>query len=230
MADFVKRSDLDFAFQIQNFNTKLPEYAALFNLSAAELTSAAADAEWATYIISRQNAIPAYAQNWTKLKNQARYGGDGTIIPPFPAAPDVSTPPSAATVKPNIEGRFRLLAGKIKAHENYQKAIGEDLMIESPETAPNFGSYKPVFALDIVAEQVVITWKKLKSDGIYIDKRIDNGSFFRLDFDLTPNYIDKSPLPPAGTIQKWTYRLRYFKSEQAIGEYSTEQTITMIGQ
>jgi hypothetical protein len=227
MAPYVKNSDIDFLLQIENFKEKLPLYAGMFGITPAEVASVDVDADWVKYVIPKHAVIPAFAQDWTKLKNQMRYGGDGTIIPPFPTAPDVSVPPSAVTIQPNVEGRFRTLASRIKAHQNYTKAIGEDLMIEAPESTVDYSTYKPVFTLELVAGQVLITWKKLKSDGIFIEKKVDNGSFARLDFDLTPNYLDKSPLPPSGTSQKWTYRLRYFKNEQPIGEFSVEQTITV---
>ena len=230
-ADFVKRNDLQFLAQFENFSSKLINpasgYAALFGFSAAQLAALGADREWLSFVMIRYTGVAAYAQDWTKLKDQLRYGQDGTIMPPFPIAPDVTTPP-VMPASPDVEGRFRAMAGTIKLNPNYSKTIGEDLQIEAPDSTVDYSTYKPVFTLEIAAEQVLIRWKKLKSDGVNIYKKI-GGNWVKLDFDPKPNYLDKSEMPPAGTTQQWTYRMRYVKNEVEVGEYSTEQTITVRG-
>lgn len=227
--DFVKRNDLQFLAQFENFSSKLTNpatgYAALFGLPASQTALLQADRDWLNFVFIRYTGVASYAQDWTKLKDQLRFGQDGNIMPPFPLAVDVSTPP-AMPVSPNIEGRFRTLAATIKLNPNYSKTIGEDLQIEAPDSAVDFSTYKPVFTLQVVAEQVLIRWKKLKSDGVNIYKKI-GGNWVKIDFDAKPNYLDKSDMPPAGTSQQWTYRLRYVKGEVEIGEYSVEQTITV---
>jgi hypothetical protein len=230
MADFVKDNDLQFALQYKNFSDKVTSatYAALFGLSATEIAAIQADAEWATYVITRHNTVPNYSQDWTKLKNQLRYGGDGATMPPFPTAPDVSTPPMMPVV-PNIEGRLRSRATTLKAHANYSKTIGEDLGIEAPESSVDYSTYKPEFTLEIAGGQVLIKWKKLKADGINIYRKKGSGAWEKIDFDLKPNYLDKSTSPPEGTTEQWSYRLRYFKNEVEVGEMSIEQTIKVVG-
>ncbi|MCG3164980.1 MAG: hypothetical protein POELPBGB_00740 [Bacteroidia bacterium] len=233
MADFIKRADLQFLAQFENFSSKLINpatgYAALFGLSAAQLAGLGTDRDWLNFVFIRYTGVASYAQDWTKLKDQLRYGQDGTIMPPFPIAVDVSTPP-VMPASPNIEGRFRALAGTIKLNQNYSKTIGEDLQIEAPDSTVDYSTYKPVFSLEVVAEQVLIRWKKLKSDGVNIYKKVNAaGGWVKIDFDGKPNYLDKSDMPPAGTTQQWTYRLRYVKNEVEIGEFSVEQTITVSG-
>ncbi len=230
--DLVKQNDLEFLAQYQNFSGKLLNpltgYSLLFGLTASDLGALGRDRDWLNYVFTRYNDVPAYMQDWTKLKDRLRFGGDGTTMPPFPVAPDVSTPPMVAGV-PDIEGRFRTLAATIKLNANYSTAIGEDLMIQAPESTVDYSTYKPIFSLEVVAEQVLIRWKKLKSDGVNIYKKVNGGAWVKIDFDGKPNYLDKSDMPPAGTSQQWTYRLRYVKNEAEIGEYSVEQTITVSG-
>lgn len=175
MADLVKTNDLDFAVQLNTFKNALPTYAALFGLTPMQVASVAADAEWMLYVVGIYNAVPAYAQDWTKFKAQVRKGGDGSIIPPFPAAPDVSMPPMVS-IEPNIEGRFRMLVGQIKAHSNYSKAIGENLKIEADETSFDAENYKPEGSAKAVQNVVTIKFSKNGVDAIAVYSKVTAGA------------------------------------------------------
>ena len=225
--DFVKDNDLEFTAQLEQLKDNLPTFLATLGLTPADQTLATDMANSMSYIVLRNNAVPGFAQSWTKLRDQVRLGKGGNMLQPFPAPPDVTTPP--ATILINVESQYRGLTSRIKSATGYTPGIGEALGIEAPKEVPDFSTYKPVFTLELAALQVLIKWKKLQSQGINIYKKIDNGSWFKLDFDGTPNYLDKSALPPAGVNQQWSYRLRYVKGDEEIGEYSEVMSITVAG-
>ena len=236
MADFVKRSDIDFVAQLNTFKTKLPTYATLFGLTLAQTDAVNADADWLSFVVLRNNGVPGFAQDWTKLKKQVRNGGDGTIIPPFPVAPDVSMPPKT-TIQPDVEGRFRMLVGQLKAHNNWSKAIGEDLGVEAAETSFDAENYKPEGSAKAVLSDVTIKCKKAGVDGVAIYSKVTTGAavtipgspspapptpaqasqFTKIAVDYHSPYLDNRPLTIAGQPELREYYLRGIIDDEMIG-------------
>lgn len=225
--DFVKKNDLEFVAQLEQFKDNIATYLAILGFSASDVALINELADGMSYIVLRNNAVPGFAENWTKLRDQVRYGIGGDTIQPFPVAPDVSTPP--ASIPLNIEKKYRGLVARAKAAPGYTPGIGENLGFEAPKTIPDYSTYKPVFKLQLAAGQVLILWKKLQAQGVNIYKKVDSGPWLKLDFDGTPNYLDTSASPPEGVSQKWSYKLRYVKGDLEIGEPSTVMTITVTG-
>ena len=153
--DFVKKNDLDFTAQLVQLKENLPTFLVILGLLPADQTLANNLADGMSWIVLRNNAVPGFAQGWTKLRDQVRFGIGGNVLQPFPAPPDVSTPP--ATILTDIEGEYRTFVGRIKAADGYTAGIGESLGIEAPKTVPDYSTYKPVFALELAAGQVLKT-------------------------------------------------------------------------
>lgn len=225
--DFVKQNDLEFVSQLEQMKANLPTYLAVLGLSAADMGLANTMADAMAWIVLRNNAAPGFTQDWSKLRDQVRLGIGGDILQPMPVPPDVTTPPAIIPV--NIEKKYRALVKRIKSADAYTTGIGENLGIEAPKTIPDFSTYKPVFKLKLTAGQVLIIWKKLQAQGINIYKKVDNGAWFKLDFDGTPNFLDTSATPPAGITQNWSYKLRYVKGDVEVGEFSDVMSITVAG-
>lgn len=225
--DFVKDNDLEFTAQLEQLKANLPTYLVMLGLTPADQTMADNLADTMSFIVLRNNQVPGFAQDWSKLRDQVRLGKGGDTLQPFPVAPDVSNPP--ATILINVEKKYRNLAARIKKSATYTPGIGENLLIVAPKTIPDYSKYKPVFKLKLAAGQVLIIWKKLQAQGINIYKKIDSGIWYKLDFDGTPNYLDTSATPPAGTTQNWSYKLRYVKGDVEIGEPSEVMSIIVSG-
>jgi hypothetical protein len=225
--DFVKQNDLEFAAQLQQMKENLPTYLAILGLNLSEQTLANDMADAMIWIVSRNNAAPGFVQDWSKLRDQVRLGIGGDTLQPMPVPPDVSMPP--ATIPVNIEKKYRALVKRIKSADAYTSGIGENLGIVAPKTIPDYSKYKPVFKLKLTAGQVLILWKKLQAQGVNIYKKIDSGTWYKLDFDGTPNYLDTSATPPAGSSQIWSYKLRYVKGDIEIGEPSLIVSINVSG-
>jgi hypothetical protein len=229
MSDYIKRNDLEFATQLTDFGNKIGNYPEL-NVTAAEQAQAKADALYFTFITGGNNLSNAYMQSWTSYKDLSRHG-DGvlTAMGPLPATPAIVVPATAPATAPDIEGRFRRLAQRVKKQEKYNVTKGLDLGIEAIVEVVDYTTYKPDFGLSEVASQILITWKKLKADGIIIYKAIDAGAFVKFDFDGKPNYLDRSPMPPVGTNQVWSYKLIYTKNDEPVGSFSDIQQIIVKG-
>jgi hypothetical protein len=235
MSDYVKAGDIQFVAQLTNFKQKLPTYATLFGLTVAQTDAVAADADYLSYVVLRANGVPGFAQDWTKLKNIVRVGGDGTIIPPFPSPPDVSMPP-AITIQPNVEGRFRTLVGQLKAHNNYSKAIGEDLLIEAVDTEFDAENYKPEGSAKAVLNVVTVKFSKKGVDGQAIYSKVTSGvsalpptpgsgsptpaslsQYSKIAIDFHSPYVDNRPLAVAGQPELREYYLRGVLNDEEIG-------------
>lgn len=226
MADFVKRSDLEFRSQYNTFATNLPTYQAALGLAAADMTTVAEDHAALEFILTAHGLVPHYAQNWTAAKDRLRKGTGP--MGPLPAPPDMSNPPTP--INPGIETRFRAIVGRIKSSAGYNANIGQALDIVAPEETTDYSTYRPELILEGVAGQVLIKWRKLQSDGINIYKQDERGAWHLLAFDGKPNYLDKSTPPPAGTTQQWTYKAVYVLDDAEIGQYSSPTTISVTGQ
>jgi hypothetical protein len=233
--DFVKRNDTQFAAQLNTFKENLPGYVVLFDLTPVQLAAVVADAEWMAYVVSRIEGVPGFAQDWTKLKDQVRKGGDGSIIPPFPTAPDVSTPP-ATTISPDVEGRFRKLAAQLKAHNNYSKAIGEHLGIEADETSFDEENYKPEGSAKAVLNVVTVKFSKKGVDAQAIYSKVTTGvstlppgsgspsptpaslsQYTKIAIDFHSPYVDNRALTVAGQPELREYYLRGVLNDAEIG-------------
>lgn len=231
--DFVKSNDVQFVAQLNTFKTKIPTYATLFGLTLAQTDSVAADEQWMSFVVLRNNGVPGFAQDWSKLKKQVRHGGDGTIIPPFPPPPDVTIPPMT-TIQPDVEGRFRMLVGQLKAHNNYSKTIGEDLGIEADETTFDEENYKPEGSAKAVLNVVTIKFSKKGVDGQAIYSKVTTGvstlpstpgspapatlsQYTKIAIDFHSPYVDNRALTVAGQPELREYYLRGVLSDAEIG-------------
>lgn len=238
MADLIKKGDLEFVAQLNTFSEKIADYAALFGLSAAQLDAIAADANWMNYVVQRNSGVPGFAQDWTRLKNQSRFGGDGNSIPQFPSPPNVSTPPTVVP-PPNIEGRFRKLVGQLKANDKYSKAIGENLGIHADDTSFDRENYKPKGVAKAVLTDVTIKFKKYGAEGMAIYSRVTVGTakqtatedtstpapmtaaeineFKKIGVASYSPYVDDRPLAVAGQAETREYYLRGIVHDDEIG-------------
>lgn len=224
MADYVKADDLGFIAQLKSFAEKIPSYQTQLGLTAAQLTSAADDAEFMAFVVLGNNSTAEYRQGWTNLKNNARAGSGTTPLDSFPVAVDVSSPPTA--VPAGIEKRFRSLAGQIKAHPNYTDAMGEDLGIVAPEDTTAIGA--PALKIILDGGSPVISFKKGKSDGIKIYcKRGTETEFSFLAVDTRSPYTDNRPNQTAGTTETRQYYAYYIKADAQVGKQSTVAEISV---
>jgi hypothetical protein len=228
--DYILTNDNAFNAQTQTFKNGIPNYSALFGLTAAQLAAQAADAASFDYTLKCMDIIANTAQQWTAWKNLERAGG----TPPASGAPVAPIFPAAVpAVAPGIEARFRALVQLIKANANYNEAIGQALGIEgAQQTGPDLTTVQPVIAAVISGNQVNLKWgwggnsAYLDICEIQVDRHDGKGAGL-LTYDTTPGYTDTAPFPAAPAI--WTYTAIYRVGDARVGLWSLPVSVTVGG-
>ncbi|MGC4023066.1 MAG: hypothetical protein QM734_14540 [Cyclobacteriaceae bacterium] len=130
----------------------------------------------------------------------------------------------------NVEQRFRLLVQRLIHSPAYTTAIGEDLGIEGPAINMTPANLKPAFFIELSSGGYPnLRWTKGRTDGVEIWKDGGQG-FVKLDRDMKPDYIDKSNLPPAGTLAIWKYKMIYVVNDEVVGNWSDVVSVTVVGE
>ena len=227
-ANYIAGNDDAFAAQLNLFKNNIGGYAAVLGLTAAQITSQAADADYFSYVLQCQEAMQNGAQQWTSWKDLLRDGG----TPPASGAPVAPTLPAAMpAVALGVEVRFRALVKLIKANASYNEAMGEALGIEgAQQAAPDLTTVQPVIDVSISGGRVEVDWG-WQGNAAYLDlceiqvDRGDGKGFVPLAFDTTPGYVDTQPFPATPT--KWTYKAIYRVNDAQTGQWSNPVTITV---
>ncbi len=216
MSDFVKRTDAGFATQMENFASKLPNYAALLGIDPSEVSAAQQDAQYMSGVVGIIEQAKTYSQSWVAYKDLVRYGGPGSLGA-FPVPVTIPVPPP--TMQPGAEERFRMLTKRIKGSLNYTTAIGEDLGIEVPQSSSELKA--PVLSVKADAGKAVIAFKKGKADGVRIySKRGSEAAFTFLAIDTKSPYVDTRPNAVEGVPEKREYYAYLFDDDATVGQQS----------
>ena len=229
-ADYINPNDDQFATQLSTFKTGIGGYATLVGVTSAQVTSHAADADYFAYVVACHAIMQGGAQQWTAWKKIARDGGS---VPPSGAPVAPMFPAAVPAVPPGIEVRFRALVKQIKAHANYNAAIGEALGIEGAvQGAPDLTTLQAILILTLTGNAVLVGWG-WQGFAAFLDMlelQVDRGDgkgWVMLAFDTTPNYTDTAPLPATPT--KWKYRAIYRVGDAQVGVWSNTVEITVGG-
>ena len=132
---FLPTDDAGKVIWLQNFSSKLNDYAAKYGISPAEVADMLASADFFAYWVGSLEKIRTFSQKATAFKNEVRdglaeAGGSPSLNP---SLPDLG--PAPLVVPPGIFDRVTAIAGRIKKYQSYTVADGEDLGIEGPEQA-----------------------------------------------------------------------------------------------
>ena len=230
MPTFIERTDEGFDSQLDNFCNKIDTYNILLGVSNGQVTAIKLDRDNFHYGVHASILIDAFKQNVTGWKRLLRYGNGSEILPAFPTQPTL--PATPVLVGANVQERFARLIQQIVANTNYTTSIGEDLGIEAPVTPFNPNDGTPTFKIGFSSGgHPNLIWKKGKFQGVEIWKSTDNGaSWQKLDKDFSPDYIDKSELPPVGESKVWNYKMIYLYKDEVVGNWSNEVSVTVQGQ
>jgi hypothetical protein len=211
---------------LKNFAGKISIYAAILNVTPAEVTAILNDLAYFDYVLDMVNKYKQNVNQRVTYKNLL-LNGDGNTPPigGIPANPTMGVAPTA--VSAGIIKRAIALAQRIKKQASYTTAIGDELGIIGDEETIDVSTMKPILVIDKIANKPNLKWKKQSMQGIkiYVD-RTGNGYEF-LAIDTQPNYLDNSPLPSVGTSAIWKYKAVYILHDEEVGEYSDEVSITV---
>lgn len=216
-APFLPKDDNGKADALDNFAAKLSGYAATLEVSAADVSSAQADAAWFRYVLGAQKQMQNTAQQWTAYKNLMRDGGSGDTTPP--AAPALPAPAPPA-VPAGIILRFANSVARIKRHKNFTDAIGADLGVIGADQVIDPTSFKPILNIVMEAGHPTIVWPKGGADSLEVWVDRDGRGFVFLAIDTQPDYTDTAALPSSGASALWRYRAIYRLHDEQVGQWS----------
>jgi hypothetical protein len=225
-----KLTDAEFQAALNNFASKIGNYAATLGITPAEVASIQADNNFFTFVANGSNQIKQHGKDWTSYKNILR---SSTKAVNLGDAPAWIAPPAVPAVAADISGRWGRMIQRIKSNENYTEAIGNDLgitAITSSLTPADLAVLKPILTVHLVAGQPTIEWQKGDADGIAIYSADGNtGVYNFLATDLHPNFPDKRPLPAAGQSLVRKYKAIYILGDEQVGQWSDEVSISVMG-
>ena len=226
---YIEPNDDAFAAQLITFKNNIGAYFMTLGLSPTQVAAQAADADYYDWTLRCQKIMQNAGQQWTAWKDLIRKGGPlpDTGAPSLPSLPT----PAPTVVDPGVEARFRALAQLIKKNPAYNKAMGEALGIEAPESAaPDLSTVQPQFKLTLSGGRVEVgwTWQGLSASLDACEIQVDRGGgpgYVFLTIDTTPGYVDSAPWP--ATPVKWTYRAIYRVGDAQVGLWSNPVSVTV---
>jgi hypothetical protein len=227
-SDYIENNDDLFAAQLQKFKVTIGTYATLLGLTAPQIASQAADADYFAYVQACQQIMLDAAQQWTAWKKLLRTGG--TAAAGSQPAP-VVFPPAVPAVPVGIEVRFRALVKLLKANPNYNPTIGEALGIEGAvHVPPPAGSFQPVLHLEQRGGLAYASWtfggNRAFLDSLELQADRGDGKGYVLLAQIPgTHYTDPTPFP--ATPAKWKYKGIFCKAGVRMGQWSEEASITV---
>lgn len=225
---FIPNTDAGKDLWLKNFASKLPQYAAKYNISAAEQTDITQASAFFAYWLNYKNQVDEFNKKLTTYKNEVRDGIlPGAMASVLPAFPNLGAVPAVSL--PGVFDRAASIGNRIKKHISYTSADGRDMGLEKPASIPvDLQTVKPVLGVRLVQDgDPEIMWVKKSMDRIEI--HVDRGEGYGfLTFDTYPNHIDVNMLE-TGTAAVWKYKAIYIKNDVRVGSWSDEVRITVTG-
>ncbi|MEP6756878.1 MAG: hypothetical protein ABJA67_15345 [Chthonomonadales bacterium] len=212
-ANFVKARDVDFALQLTHFAARLPNYQTTLGFTSAMVTAAANDGIFFNYMLNWSKTVKQNASDMAKSKTIFRKGPTSSPTPPAPLVLDPGSGPT--TVGVDIEGRFRSLAARIKAHPAYTDAMGSDLGIIGPDSPP---APTPSLLKAVALPNGVVQLKfvKAKNPGISLEcKRDSDADYVLLGTVLRSPYVDARTNHVLNQPEVRLYRYRFISTDGA---------------
>jgi hypothetical protein len=227
MRNYLETTDEKFSLQMSNFGSKIDNYATNFGFSPAEVAGVQADAAYFEWSVKNVIKVETFKKDWITFKNILKKGESKVTSNNAPTLPVLDVAPAA--VAPGIVFRFTTMVNRIKAHQSYTTAIGQNLGIELTAAQNlDLDNAQPLLKVVMRAGKVNLDWKKGKFEGIIIEK--DSGAgFVTLDKDLHPNFIDNSVMPAQGQSAVWNYRAMYLYGDDKVGLWSNTVTVSVAG-
>ena len=212
---------------IVHINSVLSAYAAMLDFSADDLSELDRATAWFKYSLDLQSAYKATGEATVALKNAIRDGSPTgkAVIPTLP----ILTPPPGEPFL-DVFGYLSNVITRIRIHKNYTEAIGKALYIIPVQSLPvDPSAMQPVLNADFKGGHPRVLWAMHGMDALELEADHGDGHFSLLTIDMTPNHIDTTPLPPAGTVVLWRYRAIYRLRDEQVGNWSQGLEVSVKG-
>jgi hypothetical protein len=219
-------SDADKLIWLQNFSLKIGTYANSVGITELEVESLNKEKEFYDYII---NAIESYKQTLNSLigyKNMVVHSDDHQELGPLPPLPHLPSAPAA--ISKGVFDRIKKMVIRIKASENYNNVIGQDLGIIAANTRIDHSEMQPKLRVRLDAGRPLIKSTKGTADGIdlYVNRN-DGKDFTLLGRFLKTEYIDKAILPASTPLAEWEYKAMFVIKNSNVGRMSSVASIVV---
>ena len=223
---FIPNGDADKGIWLSNFNAKLPTYANLVGITAAEVTAIQKDTAMFQYILSMLEAHKQTVNNITSYKNLLKHAVGQQHLGAIPSPPTLGTAP--ATVPEGVFDRISKLVKRIKASANYTEAMGNDLGIIAPTQNIDIAAMQPDLKVSLDADRPHIKCSKGYADAIdlYVDRK-DGAGFVLIGRLLKLDYIDVVSLPTNTVLAEWDYKARYVIGNDPVGLMSAVVSVVV---
>lgn len=208
-----------------NFNSKIGGYAALFGISAAEVAAIAAYLLMLQYILNLTEAVRTFSQDLTKYKDKLMIAVIGSSL----GDPPTLTIPAPPATQP--AGIFSIISGivqRIKGHNAYTEAFGEDLGIVGDDIFVDYATVKPVLKITLDVGKPKIKYKKNRTKGInlYCDRDDGKGMLFIKTVSKT-TFTDMTELAAGVNSAVWKYMAIHVVDDLEVGIPGDEVVITV---
>jgi hypothetical protein len=227
-SDLMNKREILFAEQMLTFKENIGTHAASLGLTPAQVAAQAADADYYYYVVMGHNMVQNHARAWTVLKKSLRGGKKPAVTGDLPA---LDLPAPVPAVAPGLERRFRTLVRMVKASDNYNQIIGNQLNIEAVDhAAPDYATLAPKITVKIISGRAEIGWD-WQSHRAFLDlcqleaDRSDGKGFVPLVYSTKRCYTDKTPFP-ADPV-RWRYRGIYRVGDGQVGKWSNIASVTV---
>lgn len=199
-------------------------HGATVGLTAPEITQATEDATTVSNAINGRSLYSSKSQEFTAYKDILLYAPINTPLPSVPSAPTVALLGLGALAA--CVPRARARSEKIKAHQNYTVAIGEDCRIVAPATDP-VATQPTLKAVAETSFAVKLTFAMYDHDQIEIQSQVATESTWTsIAFDTNSPYLDSRAPQTPDTPEQRRYQARYRDDDAPFGTWSDTVTVT----
>lgn len=222
--DWWPRKWADLVAWFQNFHAQLTTHSATLNIAPATLTQVAADRDLVIGMNDACNNSDAYAQECTAFREQVVNSTIGTGMPAAPTLPPALVPGLGSAAA--IQARTRLLVAQIKAHANYNDAIGQSLGIigaEEPEENVRIDS-----AAALGASQVRLNLFMAAFDNVAVFSQRGSGGWEQIGISNQEEFVDMRGPLVAGQPETRQYRVQAYEKNQLTGPVSDIVSVVTI--
>lgn len=223
---YIPSSDSGRVIWMNNFSSKIGNYASLVGITAAEVTAIQKDATMFNYVINMLESYKQTLNNITSYKNLLKHAVGQQHLGALPAPPTLPTTPVLVTE--GVFDRVSNFVKRVKSSSNYNEAMGNDLGIIAPVQTFDVNTMQPELKVTLDGDRPHIKCAKGYSDAVdlYVDRK-DGAGFVLIGRLTKPDYIDVVSLAANVSLAEWDYKARYVIANDVVGIMSAVASIVV---
>ena len=214
---------------LQNYATKLSNYAPNLIIPPGEMGASMDDARWCAYVLGLWlPSVRAFSPSTTDAVDAVLTGTDPAVVtlPTFLAP---TLPGGVVAQKPGALTRIFTMVGRIKKDPAYTEMMGTDLGIVGAQESEQHAAPKftAVVQDGIGVQTVKLGFFKYTHMGVYIESRRNAGAWEFLGIDTVSPYMDERALLAPATPEMREYRMRFWDKGTPNGDWTDVAKVTV---